>query len=208
VLNASVMSVVFSVVLVLGIMYSIILHEIAHGWVARLWGDGTAMEMKRLSLNPLYHIDPLGTILVPILLYLSTGTAFGWAKPVPVNPRRFRNWRMGNLTVSLAGVLTNILIGTGLAVVGYWARFEVVYQLMFANFFLAFFNLLPIPPLDGFRVVMSLFPRAWQEAVEPYLFPIGIVVMVVLINTPVFSIVWSKVVAVLAKGLVVFYGMK
>lgn len=168
---------------------SIILHEVSHGAVALLFGDHTAQRAGRLTLNPLKHIDPFWTILVPAMMIFSTGRAFGMAKPVPVNPRAMRSPRNHSLLTSLAGPATNIVIAA--AAVGalralYPERFALVravnealqggpdapilpavlVTLGIANVLLAAFNLIPLPPLDGSAVFERLLPRRW---LEPYL---------------------------------------
>ncbi|CAN5889104.1 site-2 protease family protein [soil metagenome] len=154
------------------LLFSVIVHECAHGYVAEWWGDPTARMLGRLTLNPLPHIDVFGSILVPGMLLLSgSGILFGWAKPVPVTPENFRDRRMGDITVSMAGPVSNILLALGfagvLAVAGLLAGgagpSEAVWRLctygILLNFVLAVFNLLPIPPLDGSHVVANLLPR-------------------------------------------------
>ena len=154
------------------LLFSVIVHECAHGYVAEWWGDPTARMLGRLTLNPIPHIDPFGSILVPGLLLLSgSGILFGWAKPVPVTPENFRDRRMGDITVSLAGPASNVLlalaIAAALAVAGLVsgargvpaAAFTLGYYGILLNFVLAVFNLLPIPPLDGSHVVANLLPR-------------------------------------------------
>lgn len=154
------------------LLFSVIVHECAHGYVAEWWGDPTARMLGRLTLNPLPHIDVFGSILMPGMLLLSgSGILFGWAKPVPVTPENFRDRRMGDITVSIAGPVSNILLALGfagvLAVAGLLAGgagpSEAVWRLctygILLNFVLAVFNLLPIPPLDGSHVVANLLPR-------------------------------------------------
>lgn len=152
---------------------SIILHEVAHGAAACHFGDDTAKRAGRLSLNPLRHIDPFGTVILPAMLALAGAPAFGYARPVPVNVRRLRNPRQHSLYVSLAGPLTNVALavtaagairvltggpyGTGLGT-------EVLFYLGVGNVVLATFNLLPIPPLDGSAVVERLLPTRWWPA--------------------------------------------
>ena len=161
-----------SIVYVLPVLlFSVIIHECAHGYVAEWWGDPTARMLGRLTLNPLPHIDVFGSILVPGMLLLSgSGILFGWAKPVPVTPENFRDRRMGDITVSLAGPASNILLALGFAailavaaLISGGAPSEAVWQLctygILLNFVLAVFNLLPIPPLDGSHVVANLLPR-------------------------------------------------
>jgi Zn-dependent protease len=154
------------------LLFSVIVHECAHGYVAEWWGDPTARMLGRLTLNPLPHIDLFGSILVPGMLLLSgSGILFGWAKPVPVTPENFRDRRMGDITVSIAGPASNVLLALGfaavLAIAGLFAGgagpSEAVWRLctygILLNFVLAVFNLLPIPPLDGSHVVANLLPR-------------------------------------------------
>lgn len=148
---------------------AIIFHEFAHGWVAKLWGDRTAADSGRLTLNPLSHIDPVGTVLIPVINMI-TGFPlfFGWAKPVPINPTRFRKYRQGLFTVSLAGPGMNIVLAFVCAI-GFAAFLRFVPEnfslykplalmLQYSisiNFMLAAFNLLPIPPLDGAKIIES-----------------------------------------------------
>ena len=165
--------VIFFVVLI----PSIILHEVSHGAVALMYGDDTAKRAGRLTLNPLRHVDPIGTVVLPALLVLAHAPAFGYAKPVPVNVSRLRHPRNQSLVVSLAGPTVNIVIAAacliGLRYVaspltlaedvngGGWTVWNIVFSLGLFNVLLAAFNLLPIPPLDGSAVVERLLPRAW-----------------------------------------------
>jgi Zn-dependent protease len=157
------------------LIFSVVLHEVAHGWVARREGDPTAAMLGRLTLNPLPHLDPIGSFLVPALLIMMPGGfIFGWAKPVPVNPRNFRNYKRGDILVSLAGVAVNFLLaiaftlllaGAGWAMrlaPGASATWMVVMEMarfgILINLVLMLFNLLPIPPLDGSHVMYHLLP--------------------------------------------------
>ena len=166
------------VALVVGVLVpSVILHEVAHGLVALWYGDDTAKEAGRLTLNPVRHIDPFGTVILPLVLALGGLGAFGYAKPVPVRPSRLRNPRQHSLYVSLAGPAVNIALVL-VAVVVYRSFFEVhrfgggvslepslgariVFFLGFVNVILAAFNLLPIPPLDGSAMVERVLPERW-----------------------------------------------
>lgn len=157
------------------LIFSIVLHEVAHGWVAQREGDPTAAMLGRLTLNPLPHIDPIGSILVPaVMILMPGGFIFGWAKPVPVNPRNFRNYKRGDILVSLAGVAVNFLLAIAFALLlaaavwgarlapGLGATWQVVMEMarfgILINFVLMLFNLLPIPPLDGSHVMYHLLP--------------------------------------------------
>ncbi|MCX7883117.1 MAG: site-2 protease family protein [Brevinematales bacterium] len=204
----SLWTVVWGGVFALGVFFSIVLHEIGHGLVALWWGDDTAKQQGRLSFSPLAHVDPVGTILVPVLMYLTTQSVFGWAKPVPINPMKFRHWRWGNFTVSLAGVTMNVLLAILLVGISFFVPHEILFRLIVANLFLAFFNLLPLPPLDGFRVVMSMLPASWQKKMEPYLFPLGIILIMVFVNSPFFSFLVEYVLGGVLRAVDLLYRLK
>ena len=151
------------------LLFSVIVHEVAHGWMAERWGDPTARMLGRITLNPLPHIDPIGSIFVPALLLMSgSGVIFGWAKPVPVTPENFRDRKLGDIAVSLAGPGSNVLIALGLTVLlavtgAVLAEIPRTIWLLcsygiFLNLILAVFNLIPVPPLDGSHVVAALLP--------------------------------------------------
>jgi Zn-dependent protease len=160
------------------LIFSIVLHEVAHGWVARQQGDNTAAMLGRLTLNPIPHIDPVGSLLVPaILTLLPGGLVFGWAKPVPINPRNFRNFKRGDILVSLAGVFVNFLLAIAFTLVmagsewlirlspelsQWWLILRGMAEYgVLINFVLMLFNLIPIPPLDGSHVFAYLLPPKW-----------------------------------------------
>lgn len=148
---------------------AIVFHEFGHGLAAKLWGDRTATDAGRLTLNPLAHIDPIGTVAIPVLnMVTGIPLLFGWAKPVPINPTRFRKYRAGLFWVSLAGPGTNIVIGFFAALIfgalykfvpPDFSLYEPIMRMAIAaiqiNFALALFNLLPIPPLDGAKIIES-----------------------------------------------------
>jgi Zn-dependent protease len=147
---------------------SVILHEVSHGWVALMFGDDTAKRAGRLTLNPIAHIDPFGTIILPAILLLSGAAAFGYAKPVPVNPRNLRDPRNQSVAVSLAGPAVNIVLSLAgafalraIGVFGEDLLHEVVFGIGYINVVLAAFNLIPLPPLDGSAVVERVLPKAW-----------------------------------------------
>ncbi len=152
------------------LVLSVVIHETAHGYAALRQGDPTAKYQGRLSLNPLPHLDPLGSIIIPGILALSASpVVFGWAKPVPVNPYNFRDQKWGELKVALAGPLSNlavaVILGTVLRLAGYSALGLAAVQalgiIIFINLVLAVFNLLPVPPLDGSKVLFALLPRGY-----------------------------------------------
>ncbi len=155
------------------LIMSVVLHELAHGYSALWLGDQTAKYAGRLTLNPLKHLDPVGSVFVPLLLYiLQTNIIFGWAKPVPYNPYNLRNQKWGEAIVAGAGPLTNILIAV---VFGLIVRFNAVAGVLpmsfndlasvvvFINIILAIFNLVPIPPLDGSKILFSILPYHMQR---------------------------------------------
>jgi Zn-dependent protease len=185
--------------LILPLIFAIVFHEVAHGWVARALGDPTAHEMNRLSLNPLRHVDPIGTIVLPGFLALIKGPVIGWAKPVPVNRYRLRNPRFGMMAVAAAGPATNLVLAAiGAVLLGLLAANHggvpqdqslaafvataLIYFLQ-VNVFLALFNLLPIPPFDGSHVVEGLLPRAAAKSyarLRPYGLGLMILLLIVL----------------------------
>jgi Zn-dependent protease len=154
---------------------SIILHEVSHGWFALLFGDDTAKRAGRLTLNPIAHVDPFGTVILPAILIFTTGSAFGWARPVPVAPSRMRSPRNHSLITSLAGPAVNIVIALISAalirfvLLDLFTRFgdpplyaRVIFEIGYINVILAAFNLIPVPPLDGSAVIERLLPAsAW-----------------------------------------------
>jgi Zn-dependent protease len=174
----------FISVAVLPLIFAITVHEAAHGWVASKLGDPTAKQLGRLTLNPLPHIDPVGTVILPIAMLVLSGFIFGWAKPVPVNIRNFREPRKDMAMVALAGPISNLMMALfwglmwKLAVIlpGSMHWFAVPLLLMGKigiqfNFILLVLNLLPLPPLDGSRVLSWLLPTQLAlklDKIEPY----------------------------------------
>lgn len=194
----------------LPVLFAITLHEAAHGYVARYFGDPTAAEAGRITLNPFSHIDPVGTILVPLgilslsMLFGSSGILFGWAKPVPVNFGRLRNPKSDMLWVAAAGPFVNLLMALVWAMLlkiahtsGTGVYSDALVQMSIAgimiNAVLMFLNLLPIPPLDGGRIAVSLLPDrlAWKFArIEPYGFPI---LLLLLFSGILGAILWPMI---------------
>lgn len=184
----------------LPVLFGITLHEAAHGYVARMLGDPTAYQLGRVSLNPIRHIDPVGTIIVPLALLVTTklmggaGLLFGWAKPVPVDFGRLRRPKKDMLWVALAGPASNLFMAviwaitlrmlaeSGSDAASFWVRMSIAG--IQVNLVLMALNLMPLPPLDGGRIVFSLLPDrlAWQfSRIEPY----GMVILIVLMLTGV-----------------------
>jgi Zn-dependent protease len=204
---------------ILPILFAITLHEVAHGWVASLFGDQTARLSGRLTLNPIKHIDLVGTIIVPIAMFVFTGFIFGWAKPVPVDARNMRNPRWDMIVVSIAGPLSNLLMAFiwasiakgGLALATSAPSFSQPLFLMgevgiLINVVFAVLNLLPIPPLDGGRVLMNLLPgrMSWQVArFEPYMF----MILVLLIVTNILSHIILPPIYLLTQWITVLFGL-
>lgn len=178
-----------TILLVLVLIPSVILHEVAHGVVALRFGDETAQRAGRLTLNPVRHIDPFGTIILPTLLALSGAGTFGYAKPVPVNPSRMRRPRDHGLVTSLAGPATNIVLAVAAALAlravgpgsGGLVR-DALVSFGVVNVVLAAFNLIPLPPLDGSAVVERFLPRralpGWHK-LRAYSMPVVLLVVLV-----------------------------
>jgi len=169
-------------------LFSVVIHEVAHGYVALQNGDPTAKIMGRLTLNPMPHLDPVGSILMPALLLLShSGILFGWARPVPVNPLNYRHYRWGEITVSAAGPLSNLALATAFAYLlrlnlGNLGIVTLASYGVSINLFLALFNLIPIPPLDGSHILAMLLPPNLLRLYR-YLEPVGFVLILLLFYT-------------------------
>ncbi len=181
------------------VLFSIVVHEVSHGWVAQKLGDHTAASMGRLTLNPLNHIDLLGTIILPLIGIVLGGFVFGWAKPVPVNPYNFYqhvNIRKGMMWVALAGPTSNFVlafIGAFLLVgAQYFFPSEflmfVASAFIWINIYLALFNLLPIPPLDGSKIIMGILPPYRFDAFLLKMERFGFFILIFLLMTGAFSL--------------------
>lgn len=192
-------------VAIIPVLFAITVHEVAHGWVANKFGDPTARMLGRLSLNPIKHIDPIGTIVVPGLMLLLGGFLFGWAKPVPVDPRNFKNPKTDMIWVAIAGPLSNLIMAflwaiiLKLCVSALAAEHALSIPLRYMaqigiqiNIVLLVLNLIPIPPLDGSKVLMGLLPgrMAYKlSLIEPY----GFFILLALIYFGVFSAILNPV---------------
>jgi len=183
------------VVWVIPVIFAITVHEVAHGWVAKLCGDKTAWMLGRLTLNPIKHIDPVGTILVPGLMLATTGFVFGWAKPVPVISRNLHNPKRDMALVAIAGPLANFLMALGWVI---FIRLALLINMteysipmiyvgiagIMINIVLGLLNLLPIPPLDGSRIVSWLLPVQWDSYYQ-YIERYGFFILIGLMMTDV-----------------------
>ena len=201
---------------------SIVLHEMAHGYVALLFGDRTAERLGRITLNPIAHIDPMMTIVVPLAAYFLSGGTFiiGGAKPVPVDPRNYRRPVLGDVCVSAAGVVVNLLIAVAMilllnlvhVVSGDLAGSAAVYVMLHVallNIVLALFNLIPIPPLDGSHLLKYLLPAGLRRAYERLgRTGAGFILLILLINIPgvwrVFNTMFYAVRDFLLSNLIFF----
>jgi len=184
------------------VLFAITVHEAAHGWVASRLGDRTAQMLGRVSLNPAKHIDPIGTVVVPILMSITSGFIFGWAKPVPVNTRNLRNPKRDMILVAFAGPSANLLMALGWVlffhlvtmlsvVLGSSTKFflSMSFYGIYINILLMLFNLLPILPLDGGRVLRGLVPESIGrrlDALERYGLIITVLLVVVLFKYGLF----------------------
>ncbi|MGH8135680.1 MAG: site-2 protease family protein [Steroidobacteraceae bacterium] len=201
------------------VLFAITLHEVAHGWVARYFGDRTAESQGRLSLNPIRHIDPVGTILVPAILFWLGGFLFGWARPVPVNPRYMRDPRRNMVWVSAAGPAANLIMAVAwaflmmlsqhaeLGVTGQWIGLMADWGITI-NLVLAVFNMLPIPPLDGGQLLENLLPRGPLASMLAAIRPWGFLIVLLLIASRMLSTVISGPIALLQGLLNTIFGLQ
>jgi Zn-dependent protease len=198
-------------IMIVPLLFAIVIHEVAHGWMALRFGDTTAKDAGRLTLNPIPHIDPLGSIVVPLLLHFSgTGFLFGWAKPVPVNPYNLRNPRDSMMWVSLAGPGANMLTAFGCGMIirllklmpgGFMmgsSLFGILVTMiaygMIISLVLACFNMIPIPPLDGSKVLMRFLPPRYEQYMMQLqgmgiFLLIGIIMIGNMINVPILGMI-------------------
>lgn len=197
------------VISVVVLLFSIIVHEVAHGFVAYKRGDSTAKALGRLTLNPIPHIDILGSIILPLVLMLTGAPVFGWAKPVPVNMYNLKNPKRDMIFVSLAGVTANFLLAVISGAIMFLIRaffadvsimasvYVILQYTIVINIVLMIFNLIPIPPLDGSRVVLFLLPRELAQKyakIERY----GFWIILILLMT---NVLW-KIIAPIANFLI------
>ena len=170
-------SLLLPVFYIIVILYSVTIHEVSHGLMANSLGDSTAKNLGRLSLNPLKHLDPFGSVLLPFFLYITTGFAFGYAKPVPYNPNNLNDKKYGPVKVAIAGPLSNLVLAL---LFGFSLRFmpdvfstslvpELFSRIVLMNLVLAVFNMFPVPPLDGHWLLMTFLPARFN-ALKVYMY--------------------------------------
>lgn len=227
------MNVVSIIIQLFVILFAITIHETAHGWSAFKLGDPTARVLGRITINPLAHIDPIGTVLLPLVLVIMGAPPFGWAKPVPVNPLNFKNPKRDNLIVSAAGPLSNFLVaGVSMAVLlllktispgvnsfllGYlqgWSHLQsgfhpleglalILFWAIFLNVFLAVFNLIPIPPLDGSGILMGLISDEAARAVDR-IRPFGFLIVLGLLYIGFLDMIFRPIQTIIIRILLLF----
>ncbi len=204
----------------LPVLFAITVHEVAHGWVARQLGDPTAMMLGRLTLNPIKHIDPVGTVLVPLLMLMFSPFIFGWAKPVPVTWENLKHPKRDMALVAVAGPLANLLMalfwvlvlraGIGINPELPWLGTYLFYAGqagIVINLVLMVLNLLPIPPLDGGRVLSGLLPGPWSwqlDRIEPY----GLLILLLLLLSGVLGNILGPVIDGLQSLLYFIVGLR
>lgn len=200
--------VIFSIII---LIFSVVIHEVAHGYTAYRFGDPTAQYQGRLTLNPLKHIDPFGSIILPIIMaLLPGGLILGWAKPVPINPYNFKRRKLGEFATAFAGPLSNIIIAAVFIVIirialtsgGSEIFIQLSSLIVLINAVLAFFNLIPIPPLDGYRIVSILLPQDLTEKFEYYAQRFGIFFVLIFV-----FFLWGPLFLLLAHVLSLLAGI-
>jgi Zn-dependent protease len=188
-----------------GFLVSLAVHEFSHAWFANKFGDTTAKDQGRLTLNPIKHLELVGSVIVPLLTFISGAFIIGWAKPVPVNMRNFKNPYREDAIVSIAGPLSNLLLSLVFLIVYLVLReinlannliMDTIWLAIMFNVFLCLFNLLPIPPLDGSHILFDMFPNKYT-AKYLNLGIYGSILIIVFIYSPLWDVFWSAVSSVI-----------
>ena len=212
-------SVLNFIVSISALLFAVSIHESAHGWMAEKFGDPTARNQGRITLNPIPHIDPIGSIIFPILLYIAGAPVFGWAKPVRVNPYNLRDPRRANIFISAAGPGSNIIAGVlGIVIFVVFKHLGVVnliplftggnpgiltlilFDLIIINIFLAIFNLIPVPPLDGSWILEGVLKGDalyHYQKIKPY----GFIILIVIIYTGILHIIANPILTIVMRIL-------
>jgi len=197
------------------VLFSIVIHEVAHGWTAYKLGDNTAKNMGRLTLNPLVHVDVMGTLILPLIMIVMGGPVFGWAKPVPFNPYNFRpsvDRRNGTMWVAVSGPASNFALAfiasfvlviskkflSELPAILYFSIYSLAYVFFKINLILGFFNLIPLPPLDGSKILVRFLPQRLERQflmLERY----GLLILILILATGGFSTIVMGPVNLLEK---------
>lgn len=171
------------------LIISAVIHEVSHGYAAYAMGDNTAKDSGRLSINPLKHLDPYGSLIIPAITYFLGGFILGWAKPVPYNPNNLKNQKWGPALLAIAGPLSNFLMAIAFGLILRNSAsfaflpasfFQIVTLIVFINLILGIFNLVPIPPLDGSKILFAFFPARWQ-GIELVLERYGFLILLIFI---------------------------
>jgi len=202
-----------------GFLFSLSCHEAAHGWVANKLGDPTAKTMGRVTVNPLPHMDPVGTLLLPTLGFFMGGFIIGWGVPVPVDYRNLKNWKRDGMLVALAGPVSNLLIAISIAIAlhflsqmrpdyfmpdinynGFTIMSGIV-QIFYLNLALTFFNLIPVHPLDGGKILYGMLPRPFADQFEAFINRYGIYILLALFITGFYRILVGVPVQFVARLL-------